>query len=152
MLRYFLYARKSTDEEDRQILSIESQLIELREFAKKEDISIIREFTESKTAKESGREVFNEMLKLVEQKINLNQKIDDLRQGRVGWLELAKDIIYTCNSVEESAKEKNFESLAKICQKAGSNFVLRDKILSFSFRKPFNFISSFVPTSSGQAR
>jgi hypothetical protein len=29
---------------------------------------------------------------------------------------------------------------------------LRDKILSFSFRKPFNFISSFVPTSSGQAR
>ena len=74
MLRYFLYARKSTDEEDRQILSIESQLIELREFAKKEDISIIREFTESKTAKEPGREVFNEMLKLVEQKINLNPK------------------------------------------------------------------------------
>jgi len=37
----------------------------------------------------------------------------------------------------------------------GGHFVLRDKILSFSFRKPFNFISKntfFVPTSSGQAR
>lgn len=66
MIRYFLYARKSTDEEDRQILSIESQIIELKEFAKKENINIIRELTESKTAKESGREVFNEMLKLIE--------------------------------------------------------------------------------------
>jgi len=65
-MKYFLYARKSTDEEDRQILSIESQLIELREFARKENIAIIREFTESKTAKEPGREVFNEMLKLIE--------------------------------------------------------------------------------------
>jgi len=77
-----------------------------------------------------------------------------LRQGRVGWLELAKDVISTCNSVDKNSKEKNFENLAQICQKAGSNFVLRDKILSFSFRKPFNFISKntpFVPTSSGQA-
>ena len=38
---------------------------------------------------------------------------------------------------------------------SGDNFVLRDKILSFSFRKPFNFISKntpFVPTSLGQGR
>ena len=93
--------------------------------------------------------------KLVEQKINLNQKIDDLRQGRVGWLELAKDVISTCNSIDKISKAKIFENLGQICQKAGSNFVLRDKILSFSFRKPFNFISKntpFVPTSSGQAR
>jgi len=93
--------------------------------------------------------------KLVEQKVNLNQKLADLRQGRAGWLELAKDAITTCNSVEKISEARNFENLAQICQKAGSNFVLRDKILSFSFRKPFNFISKntfFVPTKSGQAR
>ncbi len=49
MTRYFIYARKSSDSEDRQILSIESQLQELREFAAKENLEVIQEFTESKT-------------------------------------------------------------------------------------------------------
>lgn len=56
MIKYFLYAQKCANEEDRQILSVESQLAELRKFAKKEKITIIREFTESKTAKQPGWE------------------------------------------------------------------------------------------------
>jgi DNA invertase Pin-like site-specific DNA recombinase len=64
--KYFLYARKSTDEPERQVLSIEAQLAELREYAKKENLSPVREFVESKTAKEPGRETFNDMLARVE--------------------------------------------------------------------------------------
>ena len=52
MIRYLLYARKSTDEEDRQVLSIEAQITELREFARKEGLTITAEFVESRTAKE----------------------------------------------------------------------------------------------------
>ncbi len=66
MIKYFLYARKSTDEEDRQILSIDSQLRELRNLAEKENLNVIKEFIESKTAKEPGRKIFNEMLSLIE--------------------------------------------------------------------------------------
>jgi len=66
MTKYFIYARKSTDEEDRQILSIDSQLRELRNLAEKENLNVIKEFIESKTAKEPGREIFNEMLSLIE--------------------------------------------------------------------------------------
>jgi len=64
--KFFLYARKSTDEPERQILSIEAQLFELREYAKKENLNVIKEFIESKTAKEPGREIFNEMLAGIE--------------------------------------------------------------------------------------
>ena len=64
--KFFLYARKSTDEPTRQILSIEAQLFELREFAHKENLNVVSEFVESKTAKEPGREVFNRMIARVE--------------------------------------------------------------------------------------
>ena len=46
MIKYFLYARKSTDVEDKQILSIEGQLAELRELAKRENLFIVDEFIE----------------------------------------------------------------------------------------------------------
>jgi len=75
-MRYFLYARKSTDEPDRQILSIEAQLAELREYAAKQNLIIIKEFIESKTAKEPGREIFNEMIAAMEQ---------GAAQGIVAW-------------------------------------------------------------------
>jgi len=42
-MKYFIYARKSTEDEDRQILSIEAQLAELKEFAAKEKLEIVRE-------------------------------------------------------------------------------------------------------------
>ena len=53
-MRYIIYARKSTEDEDRQILSIEAQLVELKEFAAKEKLEIVASFQEAKTAKEPG--------------------------------------------------------------------------------------------------
>ena len=66
--KIFLYARKSTDEPERQVLSIEAQMFELREYAKKENLNIVREFVESKTAKEPGREIFNDMITNIKKK------------------------------------------------------------------------------------
>jgi len=65
-MKYYLYARKSTDEEDRQVLSIEAQLVELKEFAAKEKLEIVASFQEAKTAKEPGRIVFGQMLDRIE--------------------------------------------------------------------------------------
>ena len=66
MQKFFLYARKSTDVEDKQILSIEAQITELREFAKRENLEIVEEFIEKQTAKVPGRPIFNEMLNRIE--------------------------------------------------------------------------------------
>ena len=64
--KFFLYARKSTDVEDKQILSIEAQLQELRDFAKRENLDIALEFIEKQSAKIPGRPIFNEMLQRIE--------------------------------------------------------------------------------------
>ena len=64
--KYFIYARKSTDTEDRQVRSLADQLSELRELAPKEQIEIADVFIEKQTAKVPGRPIFAEMLERVE--------------------------------------------------------------------------------------
>ena len=64
--KYFLYARKSTEDEERQVMSIEAQLAELAEFAKRENLEIVEKFVESKSAKKPGREKFAEMINEIE--------------------------------------------------------------------------------------
>ena len=65
--KYFLYARKSTDVEDKQVLSIDAQVTELRTFAKNEGLHIVDEFVEKQTAKVPGRPIFGEMMRRIEQ-------------------------------------------------------------------------------------
>ncbi len=53
-MKYIAYCRKSTDEKDKQVLSIEAQIAELKEFAKRENLIISEFVTEAKTAKCRG--------------------------------------------------------------------------------------------------
>jgi site-specific DNA recombinase len=64
--KFFLYARKSTDVEDKQVRSIEDQIAELRAFAKQENLNIVDVFIEKQSAKIPGRPIFNEMLDKIE--------------------------------------------------------------------------------------
>ena len=63
---YFIYVRKSTDVEDKQILSVATQIIELKEFAKRMGLRIVSIIIEKQTAKKPGRPKFNKMLERIE--------------------------------------------------------------------------------------
>jgi len=68
--KYCLYARKSTEQEEKQILSIDSQIKEMTDIALRENLNIVEIKRESHSAKASGqRPIFNEM-------------INDIRSGK----------------------------------------------------------------------
>ncbi len=65
-MKYIIYCRKSRDEADKQVLSIEAQIAELFEFAKREKLEILEVIEEAKTAKAPGREKFAKVMQLIE--------------------------------------------------------------------------------------
>lgn len=67
-LKYCLYARKSTEQEDRQALSIESQVREMQALAEREGLQIVEIKREAHSSKEVGqRPVYNELLAEIKQ-------------------------------------------------------------------------------------
>lgn len=65
-----IYARKSTESEDRQVLSIPAQIEELRSMAAHRGFRDLKVVEESRSAKEPGRPLFDELLR-------------DINQGRI---------------------------------------------------------------------
>ena len=59
---YFIYCRKSSEAEDRQVLSLDSQTAELRELARRQGFLIAEVLVEARSAKAPGRPVFNAMM------------------------------------------------------------------------------------------
>jgi len=64
--QFFIYARKSTDDADRQIRSIEDQLAEVRELSRKLNLDVVDVLLEKQSAKKPGRPIFNQMLDRIE--------------------------------------------------------------------------------------
>ena len=60
--KYIIYVRKSTDVEDKQVLSVEAQIVELREYAADNNLHIVDTVIERKSAKTPGRNKFNAMM------------------------------------------------------------------------------------------
>jgi len=75
-MKYIGYCRKSTDEKEKQILSIDQQIYELKEFALRERLEIVDFLIEKQSAKTPGRKVFGSLIEKIEQ---------GLIEGIVAW-------------------------------------------------------------------
>lgn len=75
-MKYFTYARKSSEAEDRQAASIEDQLKELKILNNRLNLPLVDIYHESKSAKITGRPIFNLML---------NQINEGVAQGIIVW-------------------------------------------------------------------
>ncbi len=66
-LRYVIYKRKSSEENDRQVLSLRSQDDVLKKLCKRHNLNIIADFEESASAYSPGRPEFKRMLQILEE-------------------------------------------------------------------------------------
>ena len=95
-----LYCRKSSEDSNRQVASIDSQKTNLAELAKRDNLTVSKTFTESMSAKQPGRPEFEKMIKLIEQhpgSVILVWKLDRLArnpvdEGKIKWLLQKKTI------------------------------------------------------------
>src|SRR5947209_6536477 len=65
-MRYFVYCRKSTDREDRQILGTDAQKRLLLEHAVRQGVAVVDVYVENQTAYKVGRPLFAAMLERLE--------------------------------------------------------------------------------------
>lgn len=94
-IKYFAYARKSSESEDRQVQSIDDQLNRLNQLARELKLNIIKSFTEAKSAKKpNNRPLFDEMIRMIESgeadgilcwQINRLSR-NPVDSGTLGWL------------------------------------------------------------------
>jgi len=107
--KFFLYARKSSENEDRQVQSIDDQIRHLTELAKSYNLEIVEILTESKSAKKPySRPVFTEMLKRIE-KGNANGILcwqinrlsrNPIDSGNISWM-LQQGVLKCIQTIEK---------------------------------------------------
>jgi DNA invertase Pin-like site-specific DNA recombinase len=131
-MKYIIYCRKSTESEDRQMLSLDSQENELKIIAEKQGLSILEILRESMSAKEPGRPVFNKMIKMIntgKADAILCWKIDRLTRnpvdgGQIQWLLQTGKI--KCIQTFEKSYFPNDNVLLMSIEQAMANQYIRD--------------------------
>ena len=111
-LKYFLYARKSSESADRQVQSNEDQTRIMIKLAQENKIDIVDKFEESKSAKKpNNRPIFEKMLKRIEAgeangilcwEINRLSR-NPVDSGKIQWL-LQQGIVQSIRTINREYK------------------------------------------------
>jgi DNA invertase Pin-like site-specific DNA recombinase len=107
-IKYFLYARKSSESEDRQVQSIDDQISRLKELATDLNLDIKKVYTEAKSAKKpNNRPLFDEMISRIENgdaegilcwQINRLSR-NPIDSGKLSWL-LQQGVIQSIQTID----------------------------------------------------
>lgn len=131
-MRYLLYARKSTESEDRQVQSIDDQLNSLRRLAAQRGLHIMEELIESKSAKDPGcRAVFARLLAEIEAGRadgilcwNLNRlSRNPVDSGTLSWM-LQRGVLQSILTVEREYRPEDNVVLMAVESGVANQFIL----------------------------
>lgn len=107
-IKYILYARKSSESEDRQVQSIDDQINRLKQLASDLSLDIKKIYTEAKSAKKpNNRPIFDEMIERIEKgeangilcwQINRLSR-NPIDSGKLSWL-LQRGILKSIQTID----------------------------------------------------
>lgn len=131
-IKYFLYARKSSESEDRQVQSIDDQISRLKTLANSLNISIKEIITESKSAKKpSNRPLFDEMLQRIENgeaqgilcwQINRLSR-NPIDSGRVAWM-LQQGVLHSIQTIDKEYRPEDNVLLFSVETGMANQFII----------------------------
>lgn len=131
-IQYFLYARKSSESEDRQIQSIDDQITRLKRMADDLGLDIKKVYTEAKSAKKpNNRPIFEEMMQKIENgdaggilcwQINRLSR-NPIDSGKVSWL-LQRGILKSIQTIDRQYLPEDNVLLLSIESGVANQFIL----------------------------
>ena len=131
-IEYFLYARKSSESEDRQIQSIEDQINRLKKVANQLDLKIIEIYTEAKSAcKPDNRPVFDEMMQRIKNgdaqgllcwQINRLSR-NPIDSGQIAW-QLQNSILKSIQTIDRQYLPQDNVLLFSVESGVANQFIL----------------------------
>lgn len=131
-IKYFLYARKSQESEDRQVQSLEDQIGVLTALSKRIGLEIVHVYTESKSAKmPNSRPQFAEMLKRIEKgeasgilcwQINRLSR-NPVDSGTISWM-LQQGIIQSIQTFDKCYKSDDNVLLFNVESGMANQFII----------------------------
>jgi site-specific DNA recombinase len=131
-IKYFLYTRKSSESEDRQVQSIDDQIDRLKVMADQFKLKIVDIYKESKSAKQpNNRPMFSEMLERIEkgeangilcwQMNRLSRNPVD--SGTLQWM-LQKEIIQSIQTIDREYKPTDNAVIMSVESGVSNQFIL----------------------------
>lgn len=131
-LKYFLYARKSSESEDRQVQSIDDQINRLKKLAGDLNLDIKKTYTEARSAKKpNNRPIFDEMIERIERgeadgilcwQINRLSR-NPIDSGKLSWL-LQRGILKSIQTIDRQYLPDDNVLLFSVESGAANQFIL----------------------------
>ncbi len=76
--------------------------------------------------------------KILTRKLELQEKIRDFGQKGLSWLEPAREFVLKLNYAEKLLNSENYPEMRTFLKNIGSNHILQNQKLIFSFNFPYN--------------
>lgn len=89
--------------------------------------------------------------KILNQKIEISEKLKDFERKGNRWLELCRNFILTANQAQIAALRGNFFEKKNFLKRIGSNPLLRERMVFVEYKNPWKLLENSSAEARGEA-